>query len=76
MTDRRIRDLHRLLEAEAEPYGASVKIEPTAGGHLRGVFSVGERQVFIITSFSPSSTWRVHRHVRADARRALRSLTI
>jgi hypothetical protein len=74
MTDRRIRDLYRLLEAEAEPYGASVKIEPTAGGHLRGVFSIGACQVFIITSLSPS-TWRVHRHVRADARRALRSLT-
>jgi hypothetical protein len=74
MTVRRIRDLYRLLEAEAEPYGASVKIEHTAGGHLRGVFGVGERQVFIAISLSPS-TRRVHRHVRADARRALRSLT-
>jgi hypothetical protein len=27
MTDRRIRDLRRLLEAEAEPYSASIKIE-------------------------------------------------
>jgi hypothetical protein len=75
MTARRIRDLYRLLEAEAAPYSASIKIEPTAGGHLRGVFSIGARRIFITISLSPS-TRRVHRHVRADARRALRSLTI
>jgi hypothetical protein len=75
MTDRRIRDLRRLLEAEAERCSASIKIEPTAGGHLRGVFTVGERQAFIIISLSPSSAWRVHRRVRADARRTLRTLT-
>jgi hypothetical protein len=72
---RRIRDLYRLLAVEAEPYGATVRVERTNGGHLKCIFSVGEHEVFVVTSFSPSSTWRFGRHVRADARRALRSLT-
>jgi hypothetical protein len=73
MTDHRIRDLRRLLETEAERYGAAVRVEHTNGGHLKGIFSLGEQKVFIIASFSPS-TWRCDRHVRADARRALRNL--
>jgi hypothetical protein len=73
MTDRRIRDLRRLLAIEAAPYGARVRIEKTAGSHLRGIFSVGAREVFIITAFS-ASDWRFARKVRADARRVLRNL--
>jgi hypothetical protein len=73
MTDRRIRDLRRLLEAEAERYGASVTIELTGGSHLKHIFRVGERQTFIICAFSPHNSWRLHRQVRAEARRALRS---
>ena len=57
MTDRRIRDLYRLLAIEAERYGAAVRVQHTNGGHLKGIFSLGEQEVFIIASFS-SSTWR------------------
>jgi hypothetical protein len=71
---RRYRDLLRLLQTEAESYSASVVIERTNGGHMRSTFSVGARTAFIIVSNSPSD-WRVHRKVRADARRALRTLT-
>jgi hypothetical protein len=74
MTHRHVRDIHRLLEAEAAPYGASVEIEHTNGGHLRGVFHVGGQHVFIITSTTPSSTERLHQNIRHDARRALRSI--
>ena len=73
MTDHRIRDLRRLLESEAERFGATVRVEHTNGGHLKGIFSLGEHEVFIIASFSSSS--RCDRYVRADARRALRNLT-
>ena len=73
MVSRRIRDLSRLLEGLAEPYGATVLVEQTNGGHLRGVFTLGARQVFIITGFSPSD-WRVNRKVKATARRTLREL--
>jgi hypothetical protein len=73
MTDRRIRDLHRLLADEAAPYGAKVRIEHTDGGHLRGVFSVGTREAYIITASSPSC-WRSSRKVRLTARRILRNL--
>ena len=73
MTDRRIRDLRRLLESVAEPYGATVSIEQTSGNHLRGVFTIGTRQTLIITGFSPSD-WRVSRQVKSDARRKLREL--
>jgi hypothetical protein len=73
MTDRRARDLRRLLEAQAEPYGAAVAIEP-GGKHLRCTFSVGHQRAFITVSRSPSDP-NAHRHVRADARRALRALT-
>ena len=74
MTDRRIRDLYRLLAIEAERYGAAVRVQHTNGGHLKGIFSLGEHEVFIIAS-SSSSTWRCDRYVRTDARRALRNLT-
>ena len=70
--NRRTRDLYRLLAVEAEPYGAKVQIERTNGGHLKGIFSIGEHEVFIIASFSSST--RCDRYVRADARRALRNL--
>ena len=73
MTDHRIRDLRRLLESEAERFGATVRVEHTNGGHLKGIFSLGEHEVFIIAS-SSSSTWRCDRYVRTDARRALRNL--
>jgi hypothetical protein len=73
MADRRIRDLRRLLETIAEPYGASVLIEQTHGGHLRGTFTMGAQQAFIITGSSPSD-WRVARKVKAAARRTLREL--
>ena len=72
MTDHRIRDLRRLLESEAELFGATVRVEHTNGGHLKGIFSLGEHEVFIIASFSSST--RCDRYVRADARRALRNL--
>jgi hypothetical protein len=75
MTDRRIRDLCRLLETEAEHFGASVTVEITNGGHVRNTFRIGTRQAFVITGFSPHSAWRTHRQVRAEARRALRNLT-
>ena len=73
MADRRIRDLRRLLETVAEPYGATVLVEYTRGSHLRSTFTVGARQRFIITSLSPSDR-RVGRQIEADARRTLREL--
>jgi hypothetical protein len=73
MAERRIRDLRRLLEAVAEPYGATVLIEHTRGGHLRGTFVIGTRRAFIITGLSPSDR-RVGRHIEATARRTLREL--
>ena len=76
MTDRRIRDLRRLLEAEAEGFGATVTIEITNGSHLKHTFRVGNQRVFTISALSPHNTWRTHRQVRAEARRALRNLTI
>jgi hypothetical protein len=72
--NRHNRDLLRLLQTEASVYGAAVWIEPTNGGHLRAVFSLGANRVFTIISRSPSVR-RSHLHVRADARRALRNLT-
>jgi hypothetical protein len=74
MTARRIRDLRRILEAEAEPYGASVTIELTNGSHLRHIFRLGDRHVFVISALSPHNSWRTHRQVRAEARRVLRQL--
>ena len=73
MTARRIRDLRRLLQAEAQVYGAHVRIEHTGSTHLRAVFSHGDGQVFILAAATPSD-WREHRHLRARARRALRSI--
>jgi hypothetical protein len=73
MTVRRLRDLRRLLEAEAQMFGAKVSLEHTGSNHLRAVFSQGTNEAFIITGWSPSD-FRVYRHIRADARRALRSL--
>jgi hypothetical protein len=73
MTDRRMRDLRRLLEATAEPYGATIRIEHS-GRHLRCTFTIGARQGYIVTSFTPSD-WRFHRKVERDARRMLHSLT-
>ena len=74
MTTRRTRDLRRLLEIEAQMRGARVRLEPTGGGHWRAVFSQGANEVFLITA-ATASDWRVHRHVRAGARRMLRTLT-
>jgi hypothetical protein len=54
MTDRRIRDLQRLLTAEAERYGAAVRVEHTNGGHLKGIFSLGEHEVFISPRSHPA----------------------
>jgi hypothetical protein len=68
------RDLHRLCQAEAEPFGAAVRIEHTGHGHLKAIFAVGVRTAFVITS-STSGCWRRDLMVRADARRALRTLT-
>jgi hypothetical protein len=73
MADRRIRDLRRLLQTVAEPYGATVLIEQTRRGHLRGTFAIGTRRAFIITGLSPSDR-RISRHVEATARRTLREL--
>jgi hypothetical protein len=73
MADRRIRDLRRLLEAEAQPFGANLAIETTGGCHWRCIFTLGSQRAFIIASRS-SSDRREHRHVRADARRTLRHL--
>ena len=75
MTTRRLRDLRRLLETLAEPYGATVIIERTRGNHLRGTFTIGPRQAFIITSWSPKNEWRVSRKIAATAHRTLRELT-
>jgi hypothetical protein len=72
MTDRRLRDLRRLLETVAEHFGATVLIEQTRGNHLRGVFTVGTRQALVVTGFSPRD-WRM---VQSDARRKLRELTV
>ena len=74
MTVRRIRDLHRLCRGEAEPFGAGVRIERTGGDHLEVIFTVGGGTAFVITSLTPGC-WRRDRHVRAEARRALRTLT-
>jgi hypothetical protein len=45
----------------------------TRGSHLRGTFTLGTRQAFIISSLTPSDR-RASRRVEADARRALRQL--
>jgi hypothetical protein len=74
MTSRRIRDLYRLLVDEAAPYGAAVRIKQTNGGHLRSIFSVGAREMFIITPLSPGNTRRFDRNVRTVARRVLSNL--
>jgi hypothetical protein len=70
---RRLRDLRRLLTAEAAPFGAKVRIERTNGSHIRGIFRVGAREASIVTAFTPGD-WRFDRKVRADARRVLRNL--
>jgi len=72
MTVRRGRDLHRLLAVEAEPYGAAVCVEHANGGYLKGI-TVNGREAFVIASLTPGPQ-RCDRHVRADARRVLRSL--
>jgi hypothetical protein len=74
MTARRLRDLRRLLESVAEPFGAAVVVEQTRGNHLRGTFTVGTHQAFIVTGLSPSD-WRVNRNVESIARQKLRELT-
>jgi hypothetical protein len=74
MTSRRIRDLRRLIEAEAQVYDARFRIMQTGRDHLRIVFSQGANHAFIITASTPSD-WRYCRKVRADARRALRNLS-
>jgi hypothetical protein len=75
MTDCRVRDLYLLLlVVEAEPFGATVRVEHANGGHLKGIFTVNGREAFVIASLT-AAPWRCDRHVRADARRALRSLT-
>jgi hypothetical protein len=74
MADRRLRDLRRLLETVAAPYGASVIIESTRGGHLRSTFAIGARHAFIITSATPSD-WRATRKVERDAHHVLRDMT-
>jgi hypothetical protein len=74
VTDRRLRDLLRLLTAEAAPFGARVRIEKTAGSHIKSTFSVGAREGFIVSAFTPGD-WRYARKVRADARRVLRNLS-
>ena len=71
MTTRNVRDLTRLLQGVAEPYGAAVNIERTGGGHLRAVFSLGVQSVFILASSTPSDAYRAYRNIRADARRVL-----
>jgi hypothetical protein len=52
-----------------------VRIERTNGGHLKGIFSVGEHEVLcyrlVLTELLALRSVRV----RADARRVLRSLT-
>jgi hypothetical protein len=73
MADRRFRDLRRLLDTLADPYGAAVIIEKTGGSHWRCTFTLGARHAFIIASFSPSDR-NASRHVTADARRTLRHL--
>jgi hypothetical protein len=73
MADRRIRDLRRLLQAVAEPYGATVAIERANGGHLRSTFVRGPHSIFIISSFSPGDR-RARWNVTADARRALKHM--
>jgi len=73
VTARRIRDLRRLLQAEAQIHGARVRIEHTGGDRLRAVFSQGANQVCVVAAATPSD-WRDYRHLRARARRALRSL--
>ncbi len=72
---RRIRDLYELFEAEAKPYGASVNIQTTNGGHLRAVFKIGTRQAFVIMSRTPKSEWRANSNAVSDARRTLRRLS-
>jgi hypothetical protein len=74
VTARRLRDLRRLLQAEAEAHGAEVRIERTSGSHLRGVFSVGGRETSIFMAWSPRCDYQNRRYVVTDARRALRGL--
>jgi hypothetical protein len=70
---RRMRDLRRLVESVAAPYGAVAVVELTNGSHLRVTFTLGTRRGFIVTGFSPGDR-RINRIVRADARRALKRL--
>jgi hypothetical protein len=73
MASRRLRDLRRLLEAEAQPYGATVALEVTGGCHWRCTFTLGSQHAFFFASRTPSDR-HAHRLVKADARRTLRYL--
>ena len=75
MTTRRLRDLRRLFEAEAQVYGARVRIERTNGHHFKAIFNVDGYQTFIIAAYNPHNTYTFGRKVRAQVRRTLRSLT-
>jgi hypothetical protein len=72
MADKRIRDLRRLLEDVAEPFGATVILDWT-GKHAHVTFIVGVRQAVFVTSKTPSD-WRASRNIETDARRILRQL--
>lgn len=71
---RRLRDLRRLAQSMAEPYGATVTIGPTNGSHLKVTFAKDGRRSFVIASYSPSDRRADHR-IRSDAHRALQKIT-
>ena len=73
MNVRHVRDPYRQLVVEAGLYGSAVCARAN-GGQLKGIFAVNGREAFVMASLTPAR-WRCDRHVRADARRALRSLT-
>jgi hypothetical protein len=71
MCDRRLRDLKRSLALLAKPFGATVKIENTSGGHFRAIFASG-CWTLAITMPRSLSDRRSLRNTQAFVRRKLR----
>jgi hypothetical protein len=70
---RRERDLKRRLLALAEPFGASVDIKRTGGGHLCATFKHGVAHIDVYLAWSPSD-YRAEKNAAAFVRRTLRTI--
>lgn len=75
MTDRRLRDLKKLLENVADEHGAEFcGIEVTGGGHLRATLRHNGRERPVFMSYSPSDRyWHLHK-VKGCVLRVLREM--